>query len=88
VFSKLLGLSYKIIYRRGNDNRAADALSRYPVGSCAAVLVAQPQWLTAVEGFSVMDEYAQSIIAKLLLDDQSVPNFAFSNGLLRYKSCI
>lgn len=32
VFSKLLGLSYKIIYRKGTENRAADALSRYPVG--------------------------------------------------------
>jgi hypothetical protein len=42
VFSKLLGLSYKIIYRKGTDNRAANALSRYPVGSCAAISVAQP----------------------------------------------
>lgn len=39
VFSKLLRLSYKIIYKHGIDNRAVDALSRYPVGSCAAVPV-------------------------------------------------
>jgi hypothetical protein len=88
VFSKLLGLSYTIVYRRGTDNRAADALSRYPVGSRAALSVAQPQWLAAVADSYVTDAYAQSIIAKLLLDGQSVPNFAFSNGLLRYKSRI
>jgi len=42
VFSKLLGLSYKIIYRKDTENREADALSRYPVGSCAAISVVQP----------------------------------------------
>lgn len=30
VYSKLAGLQYKIIYKKGCDNAAADALSRYP----------------------------------------------------------
>lgn len=88
VFSKLLGLSYKIVYRHGNDNRAADALSHYPVGTCAAISVTQPQWLTAVKSSYATDYYAQAIIAKLLLDPRSVPNFTFNNGILRYKSRI
>jgi hypothetical protein len=28
VFSKLLGLQYKIVYKKGADNHVADALSR------------------------------------------------------------
>ena len=30
VFTRLLGLRYRIIYRRGEDNVVADALSRRP----------------------------------------------------------
>ncbi|WVZ79270.1 hypothetical protein U9M48_026871 [Paspalum notatum var. saurae] len=39
VFSKLLGLQYKVVYKKGSDNRVADALSRYPVATtqCAAI---------------------------------------------------
>lgn len=50
--------------------------------------VTQPQWLAEVEASYEKDEHAQAIIAKLLLDSQSVPHFTFSNGILRYKSRI
>ena len=86
VFSKLLGLSYKIVYRRGAENRAADALSRYPVSSYATISVAEPHWLSEVTKSYIEDEHAQSIITRLTTDEQSVPYFIFLNGLLRYKS--
>ena len=86
VFSKLLGLSYKIVYRQGAKNRAADALSRYLVGSCAAISVVEPHWLSEVTKSYIEDEHAQSIITCLTADEQSVPHFTFLNGLLRYKS--
>jgi hypothetical protein len=37
VFTKLIGLQYQIVYRKGVDNCAADALSRAPALLCFAV---------------------------------------------------
>jgi hypothetical protein len=48
VFTQLLGLQYRIMYRKGADNGAADALSRAPIPLCAAMLVSQPHWISEV----------------------------------------
>ena len=42
VFTRQLGLQYRIIYRKGADNEAVDALSRVPSPLCMAILVSQP----------------------------------------------
>lgn len=54
----------------------------------AAISLAQPQWLSDVHASYISDDHAQDIIAKLLMDDQSVPHYTFSDGLLHYKSRI
>jgi hypothetical protein len=40
VFSKLLGLQYRIVYQPGFANRAADVLSRHPAppATCAVII--------------------------------------------------
>jgi hypothetical protein len=48
VFTRLLGLQYRIIYRKGIENGAADALSRVSLPMCSAISVIQPQWLKEV----------------------------------------
>jgi hypothetical protein len=47
VFTKLLGLNYRIIYKKGVDNAAADALPRRPAssGTCMTLSSCQPLWL-------------------------------------------
>lgn len=90
VFSKLLGLQYHIVYRKGTDNCAADALSRHPSppALCAAVTSLIPSWLSAVTASYENDPVAQDIIAKLALDPTSVAGFSWKSGILRYRNKI
>ncbi|WVZ88094.1 hypothetical protein U9M48_034647 [Paspalum notatum var. saurae] len=50
VFSKLLGLQYRVIYKKGTDNRVADALSHQPVppAQCSAISASVPSWITEI----------------------------------------
>lgn len=54
VFSKLMGLQYRIVYKKGVDNRVADALSRRPhtEDQVFAISCCQPLWLvTTVDAY-------------------------------------
>jgi hypothetical protein len=49
VFTKLLGLNYKIVYKKGVENGAADALSRKPEAEMLfSLFVLTPKWLTDI----------------------------------------
>jgi hypothetical protein len=89
VFTKLLGLHYRIVYKKGSDNRVADALSRRPhtsEESCLALSAVVPQWCDDVIAGYSSDPQAQSYIEQLVLSPDSVPHFSYHNGLLRYKN--
>jgi hypothetical protein len=88
VFTKLVGLQYRIVYRRGADNGAVDALSRYPSSQLLSISVYQPQWLSIVSSSYANDAHAKEMITKLSIASDAVPNFTFRDGLLRYKSRI
>jgi len=78
VFTRLLGLQYRIVYKKGADNRVADALSRRIVHSeeCFSMSSSTPVWLQQVADSYTDDTYVQSIIAKLILDATAVPRFS------------
>jgi hypothetical protein len=90
VFTKFIGLKYRILYKKGSENRAVDALSRRPdpEGTCNAMFVCKPKWLELVIATYTIDPYVSEIIAKLSLDDSVVPNLSWKSGLLRYKNRI
>jgi hypothetical protein len=84
VFSKLLGLQYRIIYRPGSSNRAADALSRHPAppAVCVAVSTLVPSWISAVQASYTEDSTAKEMLSKLALDPSAIPHFSLHSGLL------
>lgn len=90
MFTRLLGLQYRIVYKRGVDNSAADALSRHPQMqfTCSAVSSCTPQWITDIAESYRTDEIASAMIAKLAIDGSAVPHFSWHNGILRYKNRI
>lgn len=86
LFTKLLGLQYRIVYKPGSSNRAADALSRNvaPTSSCAAISVVKPTWIQEVIDGYASDPATLAIISKLIVDSSAVPRFTLRDGLLRY----
>ena len=85
VFTKLLGLQYRIVYKKGCDNRVADALSRHPhhESQLLAISCCQPVWV-----LTIMDAYQQDAAALALLQQLAVKpsdenGFSLRDGLIR-----
>jgi hypothetical protein len=86
VFTKLLGLDYAIVYKKGCENRVADALSRrIPEDQSLAISMSSPQWLDRVTSAYAQDPTAQDLLTKMVVSPSSVPNFSLVNGVIRYK---
>lgn len=85
VFTKLMGLQYRIVYKKGVDNRVADALSHrpYPELELVAISRGQPAWI-----LSILDAYqqavqAQELLQRLAICSEPADPFSLKDGLLR-----
>ena len=91
AFTKLLGLRYKLCYKKGIDNGAADALSRRPCNdedTLAAISFCQPTWLKEIKEGYRTDPRSSKIIQDLSRDPNSHTNFVFIDGVLKHKGKI
>lgn len=63
-FTKLLGLNYEIQYKKGVENKVADALSRCVLeGSCTAITSVVPMWIQNVVSSYCNDPYFTKVVA-------------------------
>jgi hypothetical protein len=87
AFFRLLGLQYKIIYKKGKANVAADALSRRPMALCA-VSMARPRWMEIViEGYT-KDEKSKQLYTELSLQGSNEQGFSLVDGVIRHQGRI
>lgn len=91
AFIKLLGLQYKIIYKRVLDNTTADSLSRLQPAQHLEVLAistATPRWLEIVtEGYQ-QDEATKQLLAELAIAGSNDKGFTLVDGIIKYKGRI
>lgn len=85
TMARLMGLQFKIVYRQGAENHAADALSRIghmlAIQTCTAV---QQAWLQEVVNSYVTDPMAQERLAQLALASPDEHGYELSHGIIRF----
>jgi len=84
LYTKLVGLQFKVVYKPGTSNLAADALSRHPLppDQLNAISSSSPTWLTDVAEGYASDPTTRKLLQDLTLNSDSHPPYTLLNGLI------
>jgi len=86
AMQRLMGLQFKIIYKKGKENIAADSLSRVAhLMTLQTVSVVQPTWIQEVLNSYTTDSYAQTLLAQLAVHSPNTTSYSLKDGLIRYQ---
>lgn len=83
---KLMDLDFKLVYKQGVTNRAADALSRcYSENTMLAISSCNPTWMQRLqEGYSE-DPQAQKLLTELAVSSGDYKGYSLVDGVIRYR---
>jgi len=85
AMTRLMGLHFKIVYRQGKENVAADALSRVAhLMSLQAVSSVQPAWIQEVLNSYATDAQAQQLLTRLIISSLDAQGYSLDRGLVRH----
>lgn len=79
----MMGLQFKVVYRKGKDNLAVDALSR--VGhmmAIHAVSAVQPTWIQEVLNSYTTDPSAEQLLQQLAISSPDHQGYSLQKGLI------
>ena len=94
ALTKLLDLTYTIFYKKGVENKAADALSRRPhtakemLHELHRISSVQPLWLEDIIPSYVDDPFSAALFQRLALNPQSDKKFSLRASILHIDQCI
>jgi hypothetical protein len=77
ALTKMFGLQYSIVYGKGSENSAADALSCRPpeAGNLSAILSVQPVWIEEIVTGYQQDPHALQLLTKLAAHPAGIDGF-------------
>jgi hypothetical protein len=83
--TRLMGLKFKIVYRKGKENMAVDALSRINhLFVLQAVSEVQPKWIQEVLNAYNTEDEAQKFLAALAIHSPNGMGFSLEQGIIKY----
>lgn len=87
---KLMDLNFKIQYKQGHTNKAADALSRLSESDqeISAIYVGQPSWLQVLQEGYLQDVEATEKLTQLSLQSTPLNGYNLVDGIFKYKNRI
>lgn len=86
AFVKLMGLQYKIQYKKGTLNQAADALSRkHAETALNAITSCVPTWISDLIAGYDDDPTAKRLLVELAIHPDTESTYTLQEGVLRYK---
>jgi hypothetical protein len=83
-------MTYKIIYKKGSENKVADALSRLPTSptfDISTVSIIKPLWLEDIQKAYNSDPHCSKLLAELAISSPS-GHYSLQDGLIKYKGRI
>ena len=91
AMTRLMGLQFKVVYCKGKENVAADALSRCVVDTDKHLMSLSSctwSWLEKLQEGYQDDPVTKQLLTELSLNASSNSDYSLSQGIIRYKGRI